>query len=366
MDYHWDESNDLERKQLIDVLRMENNNWKEISELIGVIPRTLFRWRVRVDYQQPQQEIGNEDLDNLLSNYLRVRDFPRIGVVTIGGILRGELGLHIPRQQLRDSITRVDPVGVLERSTTTIQRRVYNVVYHWGIWMAQTVLNGFRPATISYGIPSRIRIDKGGENVAVADYMLFYRGLNKNTAIAGKSVRNQRIERLWRDVYIQAISYYYDLFYFIEVQLGVDFNNPINLFCLHYLFLPRIKESLSRFRLSWNNHKLGTEHYRTPNQLLRHNLHLSGSAPAAVEEDYGRDFDQEELSNNNNEEQVPKRIVDPIKCPLSNAQYYYFSNSVHSFQLRIDNDPLQMIDAFLRSIAICQDIMYHVPPLSDK
>ena len=133
--------------------------------------------------------------------------------------------------------------------------RVVTFIYCSDNNMAQTVLNGFRPATVSYGIPSRIRIDHGGENVAVADYMLFYRGLNRNTVIAGKSVHNQRIERLWRDVYIQAISYYYDLFYFIEVQIGVNFNNPINLFCLHYLFLPRINESLSTFSISWNNQK---------------------------------------------------------------------------------------------------------------
>lgn len=144
----------------------------------------------------------------------------------------------------------------------------------------------------------------------------------------------------------------------------MDFNNPINLYCLYYLFLPRINESLSRFRLSWNNHKLRTEHNRTPNQLLRHNLHLSGSVPAAVDEDYGRDFDQE--FNWNNEEQVPKRVVDPIRCPLSNAQHFYFSNSVRPLQLMIDVDHQTMIDTFLRSIAICQDIMYHVPPLYCK
>jgi hypothetical protein len=43
-------------------------------------------------------------------------------------------------------------------------------------------------------------MDRGGENVAMADYMIVTRGADRNSAIFGSSTHNQRIERVWRDV----------------------------------------------------------------------------------------------------------------------------------------------------------------------
>ena len=55
-----------------------------------------------------------------------------------------------------------------------------------------TVLECFLFAVSNFGLPSRVRCDKGGENVKVSEFML-------NHPITGRSVHNQRIERLWRD-----------------------------------------------------------------------------------------------------------------------------------------------------------------------
>lgn len=43
------------------------------------------------------------------------------------------------------------------------------------------------------------RTDRGGENVLAADYMLNVRGVDRSSFYAGSSMRNQRIERQWRD-----------------------------------------------------------------------------------------------------------------------------------------------------------------------
>ena len=76
-----------------------------------------------------------------------------------------------------------------------------------------TVYNLFTKAIEEYGVPSRIRSDKGGENMLVCHYMVSYRGTDRGSHIAGSSVHNQRIERLWRDVYRRVCSTYYETFY---------------------------------------------------------------------------------------------------------------------------------------------------------
>lgn len=105
---------------------------------------------------------------------------------------------------------------------------------------ADTVLCLFREAVSIYGLSSRIRVDKGGENVDVAMYLLEHplRGPGRSSVIVGKSVHNQRIERMWRDVYVGITDFYHSLFRYLESVSVLDVDNEVHLFSLHTVFMP--------------------------------------------------------------------------------------------------------------------------------
>lgn len=199
---------------------------------------------------------------------------------------------------------RVDPCGVQQRMRNILHRREYKVkgpnslwhidgnhklirwriVIHGGVDgysrvpvyllasdnnRAETVLYSFLKAIEVYGLPSRVRSDQGGENTSVSEYMLRHplRGPGRGSFIAGRSVHNQRIERFWRDMFTGCISVFYYLFYSLEERGLLSPSNEIDLFCLHYVFLPKINNHLEVFRQAYNRHRMRTEGNHSPMQL---------------------------------------------------------------------------------------------------
>jgi len=126
----------------------------------------------------------------------------------------------------------------------------------------------FLKAIQTYHLPSRVRSDKGVENVLVARHMIEKRGAQRHSMITGSSTHNQRIERLWWDTHRSVTVLYYKLFYFMEHHGLLDCLNEHHLWALHYVYLPRISKSLQEFVNAWNNHPMHTSNHKSPIQLF--------------------------------------------------------------------------------------------------
>ena len=255
---------------------LKENNFKnvEIANMLLVSPKTISR-RISLfglECVNEYSHITDDQLDTLAEDF--IHDHPFSGQRSFEGYLRAH-SLRIQRVRIRDSLYRVDPCGVQERRRKALHRRVYSVKMPNSLWhidtnhklirwnfvifggidgfsrlpvflevhnnnRSSTMLNCFLNGVKEYGLPSRVRCDKGRENVAVSQFMLNERGPERGSCITGRSVHNQRVERFWRDLFAGCTSLFYYIFYYLEDIEALSHTSMYDLFCLHYVFEPRI------------------------------------------------------------------------------------------------------------------------------
>ncbi|KAG7455518.1 hypothetical protein MATL_G00257570 [Megalops atlanticus] len=185
-------------------------------------------------------------------------EMPTAGYQMVKGRLKS-MGIHVQWRRVTASMHQVDSLGILSRLTGLgcIVRRTYSVRGPLSVWhvdtnhklirynivffgavdghsrkvmfldaatnnRASTAFAHFRKATERHGIPSRVRGDQGAENVEIARYMFTVRGTDRGSFMSGKSVHNQRIECLWRDIGTCATSKYYNTHHSLNMDHLLD------------------------------------------------------------------------------------------------------------------------------------------------
>lgn len=204
---------------------------------------------------------------------------------------------------------------------------------------ADTVLHLFMEAVQRYHLPSRVRSDRGLENIDVGRFMIEVRGANRGSIITGNSVHNQRIERLWREVNRVVVSRFLNIFLYLE-QCGVlNPENERHLYCLHLVYLPLINTALRNLSSAWNDHPISTASNYTPRQLwLQRMLENRNSDHVAVRDvidDVSLNLDEFGI-----EEEGPVPALESASVVVPESPIHLSDANLHTLHQAVSHIPL--------------------------
>ena len=247
---------------------------------------------------------------------------------------------------------RVDPEGVAGRRRSRLHPRVYDspcpnyvwhidgnhrlirwrMVIHVGIDgfirlvtfakasnnnLSTTVFAQFQRAVEQFGRPIRVRSDHGGENVLVWQDMVNENG--PESVIVGCSVRNQRVERFNLDINTNVTRQFFAIFRDLEFEGCLNPSNETDIFCLRYVYGPRINRVLNQFVSAHNHHAISSEGSATPMQLYHAYWHLSELHGSSIHSVPNPVVDVQHLLSNPSE--LPYVEVQDRACPLSSEKF---------------------------------------------
>lgn len=376
-------------------LRELGNTWTDISKFFLVSRWTIYRRAREYDIQNVGRfsDITNDELMELISEFV-VRQSQLTGFPMVYGHLES-IGIHVQQQRVRDCLRRLDPIFNNLRWATLIHRRTYSVrapnsLWHidghhslvrWGFVVhgsidgfsrmitmlhcstnnrSLTVLHLFEEAVANYGLPSRIRTDHGGENVRIWEMMENIRGANRGSALRGTSTQNQRIERLWRDVFRCVTCTFYYLFQSMSESGILNLENPLHIFVLHLIFLPRINQSIKLFSEAWNHHPLRTERNRSPTYIWQHGMLDVRNRNLNTVQEFDENIDDLEWYGydptapaNQRFEELDQVVVEDLINPYIHLQNYLQQEGINP----LEESPSLGVDIFIRATELCNQLV---------
>uniref|UniRef100_A0A8C6K7J7 Integrase catalytic domain-containing protein n=1 Tax=Nothobranchius furzeri TaxID=105023 RepID=A0A8C6K7J7_NOTFU len=292
-------SHQISKEELENVLSLRTT-FTEAASLLFVSRQTFYKLLkdhnipaskyVSINHNIPASKyvsISDEQLDTIISQIKT--GHPNIGEVMLMGHLHSR-DIVVQRRRLRESLHRVDPVGIQSRRRSSVVRRVYSVPHPNFIWhidgnhklirwkfVVHGAIDGYSRMLMFLHCSNNNRaetvkdlftvvVGHFGENVRIWEDMQSTRG--ESSVITGSSVHNQRIERFNRDLNNNCSKVYAPKFYALESLGCLNLENPTDLFCLHYVYLPRINRTLEEFKAAYNNHSISSEGNKTPVQLF--------------------------------------------------------------------------------------------------
>uniref|UniRef100_A0A3B3SM68 Integrase core domain-containing protein n=1 Tax=Paramormyrops kingsleyae TaxID=1676925 RepID=A0A3B3SM68_9TELE len=234
------------------------------------------------------QTLMSEDLDHVVEDIQRI--YPNSGYRMIHGHLQAR-GLRIQTSRVRCSLQRVDPEGSRIRALLApmVRRRQYSVPCPNAMWhidgnhklIRYTNIQSLRFLPYNFSVWLFILVHQQTTsmaylhvfapikvvNILLLQFMVANRGDGRNSHITGRSVHNQKIERLWRDVYDQVLDIFYHIFLNLEAEGLLNPDSDIDIFAPHWSFFNHLQRHLTFFMEAWNHHRLRTAGSQSPIQL---------------------------------------------------------------------------------------------------
>lgn len=272
----------------------------EVAHHAGVSARALRKHFKRIGFC-PQRTASDDQVRAALLTIQSGGWCSNLGATFAMSRLNHQFGLVVGVRQLRRCLQEVNPLAHERRRAEAAQTRyIYCVagprsLYHcdaheklakiWGFWfhlcidgysrfiiyltvqpnkLSTTVGNLFVQACNQLGWASRVRWDRGTENVlaiqAQWDYwwnhaLSYAENERRGSALTGRSVQNCRAEYIWAYVKKHISEHFRRKFKRMETQLNIlDPGDSRDLFCLHAVFLAILQLALDDFRDMWNYH----------------------------------------------------------------------------------------------------------------